>query len=1205
MRRDPENFEFTRRLLELVAGTDDAFASALGFREVAQDVPTSMPARDRLAVRAGGAASLGLPWAVMPVARRWLRDRVASLVLAAKLPATAAAAAKPGPLADGLRGYSERGLVPVVRPLGDPVHGPNGAALEVERLTALASIPTLGHLVVDPARIAPSGSDWSAADDVAIAAERLRPILEASVAHGTVVLLEPRDVRWSRLLPAVLTQALGDPVLDRAWVGVRLFAELPESRQIYDHISRWAQRRVAEGGAPAEVVIGVGGVAGRERILSIESGLAVPVLEDRVEVTANLLRLAELALHPGRAAFLRPVVETEDLHVLGAVAGIAEREGSGALASVQVRAGVAPGLAEVLAGSFSEVRVALPVVPPREFAGAVDTLVGIAAEAADPESPIARLETLLTPVQPAAADADEEELRADGDPEALGRRALAAADTEFAGAAALAAEDAPVSHRTQLRSREWDPTARDSALFYRAPDEPSQFDTGGLTAAVLGLIRGDTGEFQLEAISAPVPIPVVSASGFANEPQTDASLAGNRDWVRGVLARAAEEAGERDEVNQTVALSEADLDPAVAASEARETGERWGALPDATRASRLRRAALAVVAARDRLLQALALDTGAPAAELDAEVDDVVDAARYAGQLAEALSSVRGATFVPDTLALVAADERTPLSTQAEAVLAMLAAGSGVLWSVPQRTFAAAQVLLEEWGIAGISAGAVRLEAIVVGRTLAEIAASPGVDRAVVLGDRAAALELARRRPDLRVEGRFRALGSILVTPSADLDAAVSDVVESALRGAGSDPRGAQVAILLGSVGRSKRFREGLADAVRAIRVGDTARPDGQDPLGFDLGPLAAAPDAAGLRALTELGRGEEWLVEPQRLDEEGRLWRPGVRLGVGANSTFWEDARGVPVIGIAHAHTLGEAISLQNAGGGGAAGIQSYDESEILTWVDGVRASFLAINRPTTSARIERHPGGGWGEAGMGLPALAGGPNRLIPLGSWRTRSGTRSETLHLRGLTPEVQLLIEAAQPDLDYEDFDQVRRAALADALSWRTTFSIVTDGIGLGIERNAVRYLPVPTHIRLAEGGSVAELVRVLAAALLVHAPITISTGELLPESVSDFLERQGIEVSLERDDDWVERLAVSGPLGADGERADRVRLIGGDAVRTAEWMGGLDRTALWSEPVTMAGPVELLTLLREQAISARAHRHGLATPAPGLDELIGE
>ncbi|QIM15480.1 hypothetical protein G7067_02135 [Leucobacter insecticola] len=56
IRRDPENFEFTRRLIELVAGTEDAFASALGLREMAQDVPPRCPCG--IAWPSGRAASL-------------------------------------------------------------------------------------------------------------------------------------------------------------------------------------------------------------------------------------------------------------------------------------------------------------------------------------------------------------------------------------------------------------------------------------------------------------------------------------------------------------------------------------------------------------------------------------------------------------------------------------------------------------------------------------------------------------------------------------------------------------------------------------------------------------------------------------------------------------------------------------------------------------------------------------------------------------------------------------------------------------------------------------------------------------------------------------------------------------------------------------------------------------------------------------------
>ncbi|MFD5598412.1 aldehyde dehydrogenase family protein [Leucobacter sp. NPDC058333] len=1195
LRRDPDSFEFTRRLLELVAGTEDAFASALGLHAMSQEVPDSMPARDRFAVRAGGATSLGLPWAVMPVARRWLRDRVSGLVLAAKLPGGAGSTA----LGDAHRSYVDAGLKPVTRPLGDGVHGRVGAAREIERLVTLAAHSTIGHLVVDPQRIAPGGTEWSFDDDVARAAAALEPILRASAEHGTTIHLEARDVRWARMLPEIAVRALVDPALDRARIGVRLLAELPESREHYGRLSRWAQRRVADGGAPAEVVIGIGGVAGAERIASINSGLPVPVIEERADVLAQLLRLLELALHPGRAAVLRPVLATEEVCVLAAAVALAEQLGSLELSAVQLRSGTAPGLAAVLRESLPDVRVAIPVVPPKEFGGAVDLLVGVAAEAADPESGISRLEALVarSPEQPDS-----------------GTGSLAEAWAEFATAAARAFEPAPSSHRTQNRAREWDPSERDSALFYRAPDEPARFETGGLTAAVLGLTRGSTGEFTLEAIAPPRAIPAVSESGFANEPGTDATVAANREWARELLTHAGEQARELDEANETIALSPADLDPQHVADEARSRAEAWSAQPHRTRASRLRRSALAIVAARDRLIQLLAADTGAPITELDAEVDDLVDAARYSGQLAEGLGAVRGATFVPERLVLVVADAPTPLAAQAEAVFAALGAGSGVLWAVPQRLYASAAALIEECEVGGLTPGVVRLEPTVVGRTVAELAAHPGIDRAVVLGSRADALELAHRRPDLRVEGWFRARGFVLVTPSADLDRAVADVIDSAFGRAHGGLRAARGVILLGSVARSKRFRDGLADAVRALHVGDTARVDPEraattggdafDGLDVQLGPLATVPTAAGRRALTELARGEEWLVQPVQLDEEGRVWSPGIRLGVSAHASFWDDVREVPVIGIATAHSLTEAIALQNSGGsGGVAAIHSNDGDEIAVWLDGIDAAALAVNLSTAHARVERQPGGGWNDAGMGLSGLAGGPNRLLALGAWRAREGSRSDTLHLRGLEPEVQQLIETLQPLLQYEAFDALRRAALADALTWRTSFGIDRDTVGLGIERNLVRHRPVATHIRLAEGGAVVSLARVVAAALLVRAPITISTGEVLPAELAEYCERREIEVSLERDDDWLERLAVSGPTAADGSRALRVRLIDGDRVRAAEWLGGQDRVAIWAEPVTMAGPVELLALVREQAISARAHRHGLAVTVPGLDGLI--
>ena len=85
----------------------------------------------------------------------------------------------------------------------------------------------------------------------------------------------------------------------------------------------------------------------------------------------------------------------------------------------------------------------------------------------------------------------------------------------------------------------------------------------------------------------------------------------------------------------------------------------------------------------------------------------------------------------------------------------------------------------------------------------------------------------------------------------------------------------------------------------------------------------------------------------------------------------------------------------------------------------------------------------------------------------------------------------------------------------------------------------------------------------------------------------------IPVTQENDAAW---LASAAAL-----TSGRVRLIGGSPLALAEATGGTPDIAVYAQPVTESGRLELLPFLHEQAVSITAHRFG--TPNFLSDALI--
>ncbi|MFF2345916.1 bifunctional proline dehydrogenase/L-glutamate gamma-semialdehyde dehydrogenase [Pseudarthrobacter sp. NPDC058119] len=677
-------------------------------------------------------------------------------------------------------------------------------------------------------------------------------------------------------------------------------------------------------------------------------------------------------------------------------------------------------------------------------------------------------------------------------------------------------------------------------------------------------------------------------TGFRNTPDTDPALPANRTWGRAILGRVPSSTLGDAAVKAAFINDEDTLNSAIA--NAVDKGKAWGQLSGNERAEILHRAGEILEARRADLLEVMASETGKTIDQGDPEVSEAVDFAHYYAESARRLDTVDGATFVPAKLTVVTPPWNFPVAIPAGSTLAALAAGSAVVIKPAKQAARSGAVMVEALWEAGVPKGVLTMVQLGERELGTQLISHPSVDRVILTGGYETAELFRSFRKDLPLLAETSGKNAIIVTPSADLDLAAKDVAYSAFGHAGQKCSAASLVILVGSVATSKRFHNQLIDSVTSLKVGYPQDPTSQ------MGPIIEPANGKLLNALTTLGEGENWAVEPKKLDGTGRLWSPGVRYGVKRGSYFHLTEFFGPVLGVMTADTLEEAIAIQNQIEYGlTAGLHSLNSEELGIWLETIQAGNLYINRGITGAIVQRQPFGGWKKSAVGAGTKAGGPNYLAGLGDWLPAEASAKAP----AANAAVRRLLYAAGPALEPAELESVQRALASDAEAWAEEFGTAKDVSGLSAERNIFRYRSLPVTIRLSEGAPLAHLVRTVAAGILAGSALTVSTAVELPAQLRSVLTAQDIDVAVESDAGW---LASAGHLAAAGKLSGgRIRLIGGDASALAEATGGRPDLAIYAHPVTEAGRVELLPFLHEQAVSITAHRFG--TPNHLSDQLI--
>ncbi len=550
----------------------------------------------------------------------------------------------------------------------------------------------------------------------------------------------------------------------------------------------------------------------------------------------------------------------------------------------------------------------------------------------------------------------------------------------------------------------------------------------------------------------------------------------------------------------------------------------------------LERAAEIMEIERTQSISIMSRDAGKTVAEADPEVSEGIDFARY-----YALSArTKEERSKPLGVVLVVPPWNFPYAIPLGGVCSALAAGNTVILKPAPETVATAWHFVNQLWRAGVPRRVLQFLPTRDDHIGQKLITHPGVNAVILTGAFETATLFTSWKPTLRLLAETSGKNAIVITASADIDAAVKDLVQSAFGHAGQKCSAASLAIVDESIYSNPAFIRQLKDATESLSVGSGSH------YATSVGPIIQPPSEKLKRALTTLDSGESWLVEPKQLDRPGYSWTPGIKLGIAPGSWSHKNEWFGPVLGIMEASDFDTAIAWQNQVQYGlTAGIHSLDVEECEKWIEEVQAGNIYVNRGITGAIVNRQPFGGWKRSSVGATAKAGGPNYLNNLRDW-------DRPLSLKELT---------------------------ASSLKWWESIgSQAIDHAGLYVERNYQRYKPSKRGI----------VVRIDASVTSDDIRFVKWVAEKTKTKISwssESSDKRAPSVVIESVERLVERVG----------QIDKVRWLSREVIPTLELLNkgiSVDPRAICAR-----GDIEMPRWLLEQSVSITNHRYGNVGTGP--------
>ncbi len=705
---------------------------------------------------------------------------------------------------------------------------------------------------------------------------------------------------------------------------------------------------------------------------------------------------------------------------------------------------------------------------------------------------------------------------------------------------------------------------------------------------------------------------------FNNEPDTDWSLAANREWAQAICDRWKKSTSDApidiplviggddiyddrevhtcqdpNQIPHEVVVAAyrlatpADADRAVAVAKADPDG--WRRLSPAQRHEALSRVAMELRQARGDLIGAAAANTGKVFTEADVEVSEAIDFAEFYPFSTRTFTERSGIKANGKGVGVVVSPWNFPIAIPCGGIMASLAAGNTVIFKPASDAVVVAWVLCQAIWQAGISRNTLQFLPCPGGSTGAHLIGHDDVDYVILTGGTETGMQMLEQKPALHLSAETGGKNATIVTAMADRDQAIKNILYSAFGNCGQKCSATSLLILEREVYEDEDFKRQLVDAARSFRVGSAWN------FANKMGALIHPPKGDLERALTTLEPGETWALKPEMKGDNPYMWTPGIKYGVQPGSYTHNTEFFGALLGVMPADNLEQAIERVNMTGYGlTSGLESLDSREHTVWKEKIRAGNLYINRGTTGAVTLRQPFGGMGKSALGPAIKAGGPNYVSQFMNFE-----EVEVPRIGALQSEHALLRMAlawrrkllwGQLEAYREDLEKTIRAIKSYLYNAEQEFRQEKDYFHLRGQDNLHRYRPLGTiAIRLhSEDRLFDVLARVAAARIAGNIPL-ISIPMDLENEVTAFLDTpEGRQMT----DKTVLRRQSDDALIASMAVVQRIRYAAPERVPETVMAAAAKRGFYIARtPVLMEGRIELLHYCQNQSICDTYHRYG--------------